>query len=1498
MKEVLRELLAKKKMHYKDDYNEMLGDYKRELETTEGYNSRQILELLQNCDDEAAKEVSIHLDTHNKTISISNDGSPFSEKGYRSLFIANLSSKTSKRNYIGNKGLGFRSIINWSNKIDIISNGISLQYSQQNLREVYETIFSREQRLQIADEEGLNEDVIPMAMLSIPEINEIVSLPRYSTTITITYKESFLQDIIKQLNALTSDIFLFLRSIETVIFRGIEGKQDITCLRENVAITNENIHSQQNLILNDRHWSVYSFEEELPDELTDKKKKEKDIYQISIAIEENMGHSSPFLYSFFPTNIKLNQPYVLHATFDLDPTRNQINDTEKNRFILKKIVDFTIVVAKHLSEDGTSYAPLKILFHNHKADTLAKFDYYTFIDKAIHEEPLFPCVNGNYITLDESLFISNELADLVIEISAQQLLNCHLIATKDELILKMLVEYAINNKFSDLQGYSAIINSIAAFRMSNVQRAKLIKIIVQNFKEHRVDNKLFNLLVDNHGNIIPSIDDTYTPSTYGHTLDVPSYAKIQFMNSVLYDSLLDCYAKEEYEKRGKSRFVYDILKDHCNIHSFEPITLAEKIIRATYVALELENSNDKQIELVQEMFQCLFNNYQKQSDKSKISIENVPSITKSNSIRRLSELHLSEYYPTGDNVELIFEGIYRPEDYVASPALLGIKYNEPKDIEMFLVWLGVNSYFKYTSKSENEYFGSGNNLFHHPFLFYTKKYRKDNSNYTGYKIQYLDIEKKELLFTKLDIHRVITLAVIDQLFRKQLNNQDKTDSIELYYRNNYHISNSPSFIKYNIITNYKTDGYLLDEKYSWVNDFEIDYNHSLFVKFGINKIRVNEALLNLGAVESFNDLNIVQLTSAFQKLNGRFPDGTGSQQFYKKTLAHYDQNKLRLTQKVKLFARAGHKLALFDQDKIYFSDNNFLPSSLSADYPIFNFPLRAGAKKAIHFFGINDLNTLKVTLLKVEHNDYLQTEFTNYFNDIKPYVLAYRLEDIEKADVKDDQVLRLNNLRFSFCKEVYCKIQDNEFPLTDYNYIYDVKERMYYIKSSINDSLDSLRQNPLFVDNFSEILLNVFATSTEKSQFESILRDNKSTIEYNLKKVLGDSSMDEARLLLGMVNSKKAFWKPILQLKNIVIPDNEEIFESAILELLKEIDFPVAYDDPNNEKTMSLIEKLFKQIQITASDFNKISPIKISTYQYNIRKLNNHLSSIESGIKQVIFDSLIEKKGDRKFLLNYFNSIELVKNKYEGRRQLLDEDFEIDCSVINNALLSGEIDFIDFNNPSKEINYGQQYKKNKCQFTAEQITIIESYPEIHSLLYFDELDSVKDFLQTLDSKDNPVNLIPNSNEDVSDVPTLKFITNIKTNAKSLDFTKSSIYKPTLRNNHSKILGNKAEDLVFNKLVEMYGERNVIHKSKETEWEHYDIKYSKDGGVNWIYVEVKSAAQNKFSITIWEKEFGENNADCYEIWVLKESKITAITNFFEGNPILNPIEFEVIFDELI
>ena len=97
----------------------MIASYNGEKETYKGYNGRQLLELIQNCDDEGSDRILLELNQSSCEISISNTGKPFSEEGYRSLTISNLSAKTSKRKFIGNKGLGFRSVVNWSKEISI-----------------------------------------------------------------------------------------------------------------------------------------------------------------------------------------------------------------------------------------------------------------------------------------------------------------------------------------------------------------------------------------------------------------------------------------------------------------------------------------------------------------------------------------------------------------------------------------------------------------------------------------------------------------------------------------------------------------------------------------------------------------------------------------------------------------------------------------------------------------------------------------------------------------------------------------------------------------------------------------------------------------------------------------------------------------------------------------------------------------------------------------------------------------------------------------------------------------------------------------------------------------------------------------------------------------------------------------------------------------------------------------------------------------------------------
>ena len=111
------------------------ADRSNEEQILEEYNGRQLLELLQNIDDQGSKEALLKLDTSNKILLIANTGVPFDNAGLKSLMMANLSPKKNKK-FIGNKGLGFRSLLNWVGAIYVKSLNLSLEFSEENRNKV------------------------------------------------------------------------------------------------------------------------------------------------------------------------------------------------------------------------------------------------------------------------------------------------------------------------------------------------------------------------------------------------------------------------------------------------------------------------------------------------------------------------------------------------------------------------------------------------------------------------------------------------------------------------------------------------------------------------------------------------------------------------------------------------------------------------------------------------------------------------------------------------------------------------------------------------------------------------------------------------------------------------------------------------------------------------------------------------------------------------------------------------------------------------------------------------------------------------------------------------------------------------------------------------------------------------------------------------------------------------------------------------------------------
>ena len=131
--EELRAIFIKKYIN-SDLQSELEKACSEEYELRRDYNGRQILELLQNvddaCDEKAKqKEVVVIFSFKNNILEVGNTGTTFSDESIERLCLGRASEKSSKN--IGNKGTGFRSLLNDAEWIEIHSKTRGLKFSEE-----------------------------------------------------------------------------------------------------------------------------------------------------------------------------------------------------------------------------------------------------------------------------------------------------------------------------------------------------------------------------------------------------------------------------------------------------------------------------------------------------------------------------------------------------------------------------------------------------------------------------------------------------------------------------------------------------------------------------------------------------------------------------------------------------------------------------------------------------------------------------------------------------------------------------------------------------------------------------------------------------------------------------------------------------------------------------------------------------------------------------------------------------------------------------------------------------------------------------------------------------------------------------------------------------------------------------------------------------------------------------------------------------------------------
>lgn len=1417
MKNQILEEIQRRKEIYKTSPADMISAYNREIETEKEYNGRQLLELLQNADDEKSNEVKIELDTQKQVLSIANRGearTPFSFEGIRSLMISNLSSKTTKK-FIGNKGLGFRSVINWSSKVTISSNGLDIIFSREIVEKVYDELFTTEEHKRMVEERNLPDSVKPIPFLSIPYVAENHNND-WTTVVSIEYKKKFESDIKKQIDSLKPEILLFLNSIKKLI----------------VVVDSEGLQEIKKDDLNGQ-WKIYSKREMLPKELWDKEN-EAEYYDLKIALQNDLECDVPELFAFFPTKIEINFPYIVHGTFELNSSRNEIIDSEKNRYILKELVNLIVETAKTITNEEVSYKALEMLTYSNPHKILSELGFYEAIDDAIEELEIFPCVDGVYRKKDEVVF-ADALASFVLRTHNEDLFPNLLIPKDTDVELESIV----SNIEVDNDHFDALSRRIKDIN----DRVDFIYIL----SDYSVGNKLV-FLVDEHNALIELQDDVFTPAQ--STLDIPDFVNIKFIHNELFKKLI---RKFGITSEHKSRALLDRLKGLTNIQEYAFKPVVHKIVASA--RKELETDESTKVDIIKALVRSMYNNYNTLGKAIESPDVLIPLLSRVNGVANANDLYLSESYPSGELTEYLFGDTFDEESFLADVSTYDFDPKEEKEnIEAFFMWLGVNKYTKYENTTRD--FGYSQYL----IKLFGRPENYDKFVYSEEKIVHF-----EKIISSLSREKILLWLLSDTGLKSKLERKYELKYIRSRGYHPYHVTpDSPSYIRYQLLSSEIFKDYLIsgDNLSKLVNDLSFDFESRIFEKYDINRFDIESLMLKIGAVDKFEKLSITKVRDIVKELPNRSPDGKQTQTIYKFCVKHFEKNAKPLSDdEVLLYATKNEKRQYYPLKEVYYSWKK-LPKNITDMIPILNYPRKQSITNVVGFFGINSLNDLKIEILKMQVLDRQTNEFTKLFEQLKPYILTYRIKDMESEQSIRDDVVKLQRIRIKLCDNVLYKLDEDLDELSNNDYVQNGNE--YLIKINEHDSIDKLRKEEVdFQESFADIVGLAFNIQDTNVFRDIIIKEDVAYIEKIVRNDIGYDELTRARRLLGISDEYYSFWATVYELlhEEFILNEPDDILTSVQKNLGLDVDISkIDYNHLNTFESSQIIKKLFQELQIDIKKFNHstLSYYKIDFTEYHKRRLKEAFENHLLEFKRKLYTWSVEHSQQRQFLSNiakYENCDAYILNRASESKDLLDLDY--------NSLVFYYIK----QNFELENIYPTQVDFEKVRGTNESIVeedALKGNLELLSLLYFEDgVDKIKDAIKPVkdDAKKIGYVEVPKARS-IVDVAPIR-ISSISRRTAGVKTAKP--YKhPGESQQRDK--GKESEQIAYVSLVEKYGVDNVFKKSNEDDSAGYDLKY-KDTHGEWKYVEVKSYSDNHFYLTRNEKEFADKHKGQYEIFLV-------------------------------
>jgi len=1029
--------VAARKRTFLNEPEEMIGAYNRERSNMDDYRGRQILELLQNADDAGDTYGSNHVLIRywSDGLCVANTGVPFSTGGVKSLMVGNYSpKKLARTKQIGNRGLGFRSVLSWTQTPFIISGNLRLLFNRSVAKATLDRLVAQSDELRVLVEEwqrGGHE--VPIPTLACPAAPDgegktgnfdaceafrrmwrraMALRQQYDTVIALPFTESNAdKHALEQVESLNPELMLFLQYLEELIIETEDFRRTWRAKREQDEVTVALEPGQEE----PSRWRVYQRTGEVPEENLSPSERSRPAFEIKIAVPEK-GGKPDMLFNYFPTKVRFPYPVVAHATMELTSNRQNLINSDANRYLVGQLAEALAEVAEQTRNQNDPWQSLKLLTRRgHSCDPmLEELDFGAALRNAAQSKKLVP-------RRDRTMAKASDVKRIPVDAEGWLPLEefTDLALWTEDYGLKQTLEWLEVPRLK-ADEFRARTNRLSPRLVPGARAAFLAGFVRYRQQGFLPTSPTPTLLIDREDNIIEAEMIAYFPRTAEMSYRPPEWMPLRFVSPALVDEMLRLCGW------SRERLVEE-LRDagYKQVHAYDFGGVASAI--TSHVNRRCRENPDNAASIRCDGLRALRNLLESvpKSQRPKRDTKlRVLLPTRQGEWKNADELYSGEPYRNGKVMEALWGGLH-PEYFVAEPIAFD-GTNDASGWEPLILWLGVSQFPRQETITHHSWEGS-EYLQHlrlaarYPMRFGEFEVTTpDDLNLSSVKVTTL--HHIEEMLQASDPHAILAWLASDGRFGEWHREGDKCTEMDATFRVQTYRSCRghplPSYVLWLLrerawLPTKSGDKFppsrcLLakttsPELHEIMPCPAIDPEHPVFRSIGVSREEITGALVLIGVRTSLDDVSWEQCYELMLRLPEVDPTGKAATRLYRIVAGKEEQqttNHTLLTLQ-KRFRESGKLWACTNgqwdyvpvQDGVYFTADATLPEPVTAAFPIIDLPRGRGADKMARVFGVRVLRSRDISLQVTDHADAANCEVLNdEVQRLKPYVLALRLD--------------------------------------------------------------------------------------------------------------------------------------------------------------------------------------------------------------------------------------------------------------------------------------------------------------------------------------------------------------------------------------------------------------------------------------------------------------------------------------------------------------------------